>query len=143
VKVWNVDDTTDLPMAEWLSGFGIITAIDEGIKQKTLGTPVFSLLTSAGISAYAGGDQIQYDKDNNARWETVSATSAGTSVEEVYVDGEYERTAAANAAYRCIGDVLCPERYHGAKVHTTKGFTIGTDGDLNVDGQQLFWMVIR
>jgi hypothetical protein len=145
VKVWNVDDTTNLPMAEWLKGFSIITAVDEGIRQVTLATPVFSLLTSAGVSAYSGGDVIQYDKNTSARWELTTGTAfpGGNSAEEVYVDGAYERTATTDAAYKCIGDTLCPEKYHGQKCTTPKGFTIGTDGELNVDTQQIFWMVMR
>jgi len=145
VKVWNVDSTTLLPMIEWLSGFGIITTVDEGIKQLTLATPVFSLITSAGISAYAGGDTIKFDKTTSNRWELITGTAfpAGNSAEEVYVDGEYERTASTDVAYRCIGDVLCPEKYHGATVKTPKGFTIGALADLNVDGDQLLWMARR
>ena len=146
VKVWNVDDTTDLPMVEWLRAFGVIAALNEGILQKTLGTPVFSLLASTGtrgVKAYTGGDVIMYDKTTSARWEVEAAFPGGASVEEVYVDGEYERTATGDAAYRCIGDVLCPEKYHGAKVKTPKGFSIMINTDLNADGQQLFWLVER
>jgi hypothetical protein len=146
VKVWNVDDTTNLPMVEWLSAWGIITAVAEGIKQMTLAVPVYTLLTVAGnrgIRAYDGGDVIKYDKNTSGRWEVVTAFPGGASVEEVYVDGAYERTATTDDAYKCIGDTICPDPFHGEEVITPPGFTIAIVADLNVDGDQLFWQAIR
>lgn len=141
VKVWNVGAATDLPVAEWLGGLSAITALDEGILTKTLTDIDRSLLTTAGISAYSGGDEIVYDGASSNRWED----SAGNSVEEVYVDGHYERSAASDATYRCVGNALvgASTPRNGAKVKTPPGFTIGTNADLNVDGEQLMWMAIR
>lgn len=148
VKVWNMEDAgTLLPILEWTKQQSFVSAVDEGIKYIGISDTDFdrTVLSANGIAAYNGGDEIRYDKDTSARWELTTGTAfpGGNSAEEVYVDGEYEKTAAGNAAYRCIGDVLCPEKYHGARVKTTKGFTIGADTDMNADGEQLCWMVIR
>lgn len=145
VKVWNKEDAgTLLPIAEWCRDFALTSAQDEGILHKGISDTDFDreVLTTAGISAYAGGDEIQYDA-TSGNWEVTTNFPAGASVEELYVDGLYEREATTDPAYRCIGDRICPELRHGAKVKTPQGFTIGTNANLNADGEQLTWMVIR
>lgn len=148
VKVWNMEDAgTLLPTLEWTKQQSFVAAVDEGIKNTGISGMDFNrvVMTANGISAYNGGDQIRYDLDSSGRWELTTGTAfpGGNSAEEVYVDGQYEKVAATDAAYQCIGDVICPELYHGAIVTTTKGFTIGADADVNVDGEQLAWMVMR
>lgn len=155
VKVWNLEDAgSKLPIAEWVRTMKRVSALDEGYKQIGLDDTDFdrTVLTANGISEYAGGDEIIYDA-TQTRWES----SAGTSVEEVYVDGAYELLHASNPAYRCIGDTLVGKPAYGAdnalrtgqapangtKVRTPAGFTIGTDSDLNADGERLCWIAIR
>ena len=143
VKVWNAEDAGALlPVAEWLRDMDIITALDEGIVHTGLDDTDFdrTVMAANGISAYDGGDEIQFDKDNDNRWEVVTAFPAGASVEEVYVDGSYRRTATTDSAYRCYGDAVCPNPVHGIKVKTSPGFVIGTNANLNADGEQLLWM---
>ena len=146
VKVLNTEDGGSLYGAlEWFKNQAVITAMDEGLL--ILGTTDAdrSVIATGGISAYNGGDKIKYDANTSGRWELTTGTAfpGGNSAEEVYVDGAYERTASGDAAYKCIGDVLCPELYHGQECTTPKGFTIGTDANMNVDGEQLVWMAIR
>ena len=139
VKVWNLEDTTDLPEVEWHKSMAPVSSAAYGILKKTVAGVVMSDLAAGGISHYAGGDVLTYDADDG-RWETSAAADAS----EAYVDGYYNRDAATDAAYRCFGEAV-----HGAtpldgmKVTTTEGFTIGTDADLNVNGQQIVWMAYR
>lgn len=140
VRLWNMTQA-DFAIAEWTPQMGLVTAMDEGMYELLTGAT--TLMTGNGIKAYTGGDVIMYDKTTSGRWEVEAAFPGGASVEEVYVDGEYERTATGDADYKCIGDVLCPEKYHGAKVKTPKGFTIGTESNINIDSERLSWMVIR
>lgn len=142
VRVINVEDAGGhIIEMEW---FGVMqslaSAVDEGFK---IDNGTKSLLAGTGITAYNGGDEIQYDKTSSARWETVASFPGGSSVEEVYVDGTYWRDAGTDAAYKCFGDRACPEKYHGAKVVTTPGFSIAADADLNADGEQLIWMAVE
>jgi len=142
VKVWNMEDAGSLaPQMEWTRQMALITAMAQGENLKGMSDTDMdrALLTTTGIAAYAGGDVIIYDKNTSVAWEN----SAGTSKEEVYVDGHYERKATTDAAYKCIGNVLCPDPAHGAKVTTPPGFTIGADTDVNVDGEQIAWMAFR
>ena len=92
--------------------------------------------SEGGIDPYAGGDKLVYDKTGNVRWET----TAGADASEAYVDGTYQRTAAGDDAYRCYGEYINPNPVHGAEVWTQEGFTIGTDADINVDGERLIWI---
>jgi len=145
VKVWNMEDAGNLePAIEWHRQMALITQMDEGIK--LLGITEASMdrtvMASAGISAYAGGDEIVYDDDGGNGW--VDNLTDLTAKAEVYVDGHYQRTATTDAAYKCIGDSLVGDNpRHGAKVKTPPGFVIGADGDINADGEQLCWMAIR
>lgn len=142
VKVWNVEDAgSRLPIVEWQRQMALVSALDNGIKTVGLSDTDIdrTVLTADGISVYNGGDVIIYDKNTSAAWED----AAGTSKEEVYVDGHYEMALSTDPAFRCVGDVLCPDPQHGSKVHTPPGFTIGADADLNADGERLFWMAIR
>jgi hypothetical protein len=121
----------------------ILTSLDTGILLEGGDDADRQVLTANGITPYDGGDQIFYDGTTNNRWE--SAVSGGTSVEEVYVNGHYQRTATGDAAYECVGDDLVGTATprDGVSVFTPVGFTIGTNGDLNVDGEQLLWMAVR
>ena len=135
VKVWNVQGSIE--SLEWFKAMAPFTGTcDEGVLSKA---STDSFLTSDGISAYAGGDEITYDGTTDNRWED----SAGNSAEEVYVDGHFKLTADAAPLYRCFGTRVVPNLIDGAKVKTTEGFTIGAQGDLNVNGEQLCWMAIR
>lgn len=136
VKIWNHDDGGSLyAEVEWTREMSLVTAMDEGIMHEGGDDSDRQMITTGGISTYDGGDEITYDT-TSAAWEN----SSGTSKEEVYVNGYYQRAASTSAAYQCIGDVLCPEKTDGAKVKTPAGFKIGTNGDLNVDGEQLSWI---
>jgi hypothetical protein len=148
VKVWNVEDAGTLhPQLEWLRDMSVITAFAQGVKLMGLSDTDMDrvLLTTTGIAAYNGGDEIVYDGVTSKRWEAVSATFAGASKEEVYVNGHYRRTAVGDAAYECVGYAIAgtTSPRHGTKVKTTEGFTIGADTDINADGEQLLWMAIR
>ena len=142
VKVINLEDSgSKWPSAEyWDVVRANVSAFDEGVKEYDDGSQMRrAALASAGISPYDGGDEIFYDGETDGRWED----SAGTIKEEVYVDGKY----CGTGAYKCIGDTLLGHEPtagdHGAKVTTPPGFTIGTDSDLNQDGEQLVWMAIQ
>jgi hypothetical protein len=136
VKVWNMEHANEKSL-EWFKAFVLMSAMDEGI---SLDNSVIAPVTANGIAPYAGGDVIAYDKTTHARWELLAV--GGATAEETYVDGSYVRTAGGDAAYRCIGDKIEPNKNHGSQVKTTPGFIIGTNG-INVDGEQLCWMAIR
>jgi len=145
VKVWNLEDAGNKwPSVEWINpDFIAITAADEGIKEYDDGTQMRrALLAANGISPYAGGDEMIYDGATSNRWED----AAGNSVEEVYVDGWYERDAAADTAYKCVGTKVLGRppvaSDNGVKFKAPAGFKIGVDADLNADGEQLVWMCI-
>jgi len=133
------DAGTLYPAVEWFDQQRLITVVDEGIMHEGADDSDRQFLTANGISRYNGGDEITYDGVTNNRWEN----AAGTDVEETYVDGYYQRTATTSAAYQCIGDALCPELRDGSKVRTPMGFTIGTNTDLNANGEQLVWIAIE
>lgn len=147
VIVYNVEDGgTLLPVCTWNDEMAIITAQDEGFNTTGLSDTDMdrTVLTTGGISKYVGGDIIQYDKNTSSAWEYPTGhTSAGTSVEEVFVDGHYKRAASTDAAYKCIGDAIEPSPVHGCQVRTVPGFTIGTNANLNADGEQLIWEAWR
>jgi len=133
VKVRNLEDAgSHLISAEWTPGMAEVSALDEGIKADNGAEAV---LAANGISAYAGGDEIVYDKNTSVRWED----SSGNSVEEVYVDGR-NKEEDTGLAYRCYGDAERPNPHHGEKVKAAPGFTIGTDADLNANGEKLEWL---
>jgi hypothetical protein len=136
VKVWNTEHANEKSI-EWFKQFALHAAMDEGIK---LDNSVIAPITDNGIKAYNGGDIIVFDKTTHNPWEV--AAVGGASAEEINIDGSYVRTAGGDAAYRCIGDKIEPNKNHGSQVKTTPGFTIGTDG-INIDGEQLCWMAIR
>jgi hypothetical protein len=138
VKIWNLEDTTDLPELEWHSSMQAVASAAFGVLKKTVAGVVMSDLAAGGISSYAGGDVIVYDADDS-RWETL----AGADASEVYLDGTYNRDASGDAAYQCYGDFVCPDPRDGARVTTVPGFTLGTDADMNVNGQQLVFMAVR
>lgn len=136
VEVYNCEGTQERLV--WIKEMAVITSIEEGWSTQS-NTDAFVADTGGGIDAYTGGDEIVYDGTTNNRWED----SAGTSKEEVYVNGHYKRTAAGDAAYQCIGDALEPNKNDGSKVKTPAGFTIGTLANLNVNGEQLVWVAYR
>lgn len=138
VEIFNLEDTTDLPHVVWHQSMAVVASAKFGVLDKTIAGVVKSDLAAGGISHYAGGDVMVYDAADS-RWEN----AAGASVEEVYVDGYYNRSAAADAAYRCYGDRVCPDPRDGMTVTTVPGFTLGTDADMNVDGQQLVFVAYR
>lgn len=141
VKVLNAEDAGSLmPEVEWWKDMDVISALDEGIMHEGGDDSDRQLISSAGISAYAGGDEIVFDSASGY-W--VNNLTALTSKEEVYVDGHYRRTATTDAAYRCYGDAVDPNPKHGMKVKTPPGFTIGTNADLNANGEQLMWIARR
>jgi hypothetical protein len=140
VKVWNGEGSVEF--IEWVRGMGVVTGIEEGVSSQA-STDAFVADGGGGIDEYAGGDQIIYDDVTNNRWESITnGVPSGTSKEEVYVDGLYKRDAAGDAAYKCYGDRADPNKNHYSIVKTPKGFTIGTLANLNVNGEQLLWMVI-
>jgi len=155
VEIWNVEDAGSLlPKVEWINMFKMVTTLDEGVLETGLSDTDYdrTVLTTGGISEYAGGDELTYEAANS-RWNN----AAGASVEEVYVDGAYELLHASNPAYRCIGDSIAGKPaydnanallggvnpYDGAKVKSIEGFTIGTNANLNADGERLIWIAHR
>ena len=158
VEVWNVADAGSLlPKAEWIRNMKRVSALDEGVLVTGLDDTDYdrTVLTANGISEYAGGDAFYYDRASN-RWED-AAGGSGNSVEEVYVDGSYDQTNSSNPAYRCIGDAIAGKPGYNSsnvllgggeppqdtKVESTAGFTIGTNANLNADGEALIWCVWR
>ncbi len=147
VKVWNVD-SANFEVLEWTKEMGLVASYaDEGRLTKTTSganaTTKLAVASSAqqGIREYAGGDELKYDGVTNTRWE-YGASSADAS--EVFVDGTYMRTAAAGAAYKCYGAAVIPGTPRdGMKVKTPKGFTIGANGDINANGEQIMWEACR
>jgi len=147
VVVRNVEDAgTKLPIIEWNDEMVNISAQDEGVKTVGISDTDIdrTVMASSGISKYTGGDKIYFDKNTSNCWEYApDHASAGTSVEEVYVDGRYKRASSSAAAYKCIGDAIEPNPVHGCIVMTPAGFTIGADSDINQDGEQLIWEAWR
>lgn len=145
VKLWNLEDAgSKWPSCEWINpDFIAITAADEGVLDADDGTQVRrTLLASAGISPYNGGDEMIYDGVTSNRWED----AAGTSVEETYVDGWYERDAVGDTAYKCVGTRLLGRTPtpadNGSRFKAPAGFKIGTNADLNADTEQLVWLAM-
>lgn len=139
VEVRNIEDAGSLaPVMTWQEGMELVAATDEGLLLKGLSdTDMDRVATAAnGISLYSGGDSIHWDSVS-ARWED----AAGNDVSEKYVDG-YFKKVSGGASYKCYGDVVDPHR-SGAYLKTAPGFTIGTDADLNADGEQLIWIAFR
>lgn len=143
VKVYNMEDAGNLlPVLEWFKAMAIITAMDEGVKDKGVSDTDYdrTILSADGIAAYDGGDVLTYDGATDNRWED----SAAANAEEAYVDGHYKRTASGDAAYKCIGDSMVGDNpIDQEKITTPSGFTIGADTDVNVNGEQLCWIAIR
>jgi hypothetical protein len=149
VVVWNMeDDGNKEPKIEWVKEMLYADGqMYEGIKDLGISDNAdFSRTVLAsgdhGITVYNGGDWIIYDGVTNNRWET----PAGADAEEIYVDGLYKRTSDSDSAYRCYGDRVFPNpgsRQDGLKCKTAAGFSIGTDSDMNVNGQQICWVVFR
>ncbi len=144
VKVINLEDAGSLfASIEWWNGMKAVTAFVEGIKELT-GTTYrqISGLTTTGIREFAGGTKLTYLSATHPHWCVVGAT---TDVSEAYVDGHFQRDAAADTAFKSIGDSLLGKTPtaadYGTIVTATEGFTIDSaDGDLNVDGEQLMWV---
>jgi len=142
VELWNMEDAGNRePKIEWVKEMAVIAQMDEGIKIHGISDTDFdrTVMPANGISAYAGGDEIIYDGVTSIRWED----AAGDSMEEVYVDGHYKRTDVGDAAYRCYGDRVDPNKTHGVKVKTAPGFTLGADSDLNADDEQICFIAYR
>jgi hypothetical protein len=137
----NEDAGSKYPVIEWTKEMGCIAAVDEGVMETGTTDSDREVVATAGISAYAGGTKLVYDGVTNNRWEY----PVGTSAEEVYVDGYYtmtpaEFTAGVKQKYQCYGDArLGSNPPNGAFVITPPGFTIGTNADLNQNGEQLTW----
>jgi hypothetical protein len=141
VKVWNCEAASDYPELEWVSGMEILSSVDNGILYEGANDADRQMLTTGGIAPYDGGLELTYDGVTDNRWEV----AAGTSAEEVYVNGHYQRTSTSDAAYECIGDAQIGSSTprDGQTCTTPPGFTIGANTDLNVNGEQLLWMVYR
>lgn len=142
VIVKNFEDAGGLyPYLEWDAMDALVAAIAEGIKTMGLSDLDFDRVPLAdaagGIDPYDGGDELTYDGVTNNRWED----STGADASEAFVDGNYERAATTDAAYKCIGTSIfgAATPPNGAKVKTPAGFTIGLDADINVNGEQLTW----
>ncbi|HUV77075.1 MAG TPA: hypothetical protein VMW06_03350 [Desulfobacterales bacterium] len=141
VKVINAEDAGTLtPEVEWTKGMKVISAIDEGIMLEGADDADRQLLDTGGISEYPGGDEIVFDSASGG-W--VDNLTDLTAKDEVYVNGHYERAVSTDPAYQCYGDSVDANPRHGMKVKTPPGFTIGTNADLNVNGEQLLWIATR
>jgi len=141
VKVMNAEDAGSLMAeVEWIKGMKAIAALDEGVMLEGGDDADRQLLATGGISEYDGGDEIVYD---SASGDWVDNLTDLNSKEEVYVNGHYERDDGSDAAYQCYGDSVDSNPKHGMKVKTPPGFTIGTNSDLNVNGEQLIWIAER
>jgi hypothetical protein len=141
VRVINAEDAGSLMAdVEWWKGMKVISALDEGILLEGGDDCDRQLLATGGISEYAGGDEIVFDSAGG-NW--VDNLTDLNSKEEVYVNGHYERDATTDPAYQCYGDAVDPNPKHGMKVKTPPGFKIGTNADLNVNGEQLLWIATR
>jgi hypothetical protein len=139
VEVRNLEDAgAKAPVLIFQEGMELVAAMDEGMKLTGLDDTDMdrTALAAAGISMYDGGDEIHWDA-TSARWEDRD----GNDVSEKFVDA-YFKKAAAGAAYKCIGDTLDPVR-SGGYFKTPVGFIIGTDADINADGEQLIWIAYR
>ena len=142
VRVYNVEDSDNLePVLDWNREIDNITLMTDGIKTTALTDVDRAVLTTLGIDEYDGGTEITYDGVTNNRWEDAD----GNSVEEVYVNGHYQRSSDSSDAYQCIGDAIMGSSTprDGAKVKTPCGFSIGADTAINVDGERLVWEVWR
>ncbi len=146
VKLFNLEDAgTKYPTIEWINPSMIaITAADEGMKDMDDTGVQRALLASAGVSPFTGGTKLTYLSATHPHWCVVGAT---TDVSEAYVDGHYHRVAVGDTAFKSIGDSLLGKTPtaadYGAIVTATPGFTIGTDADMNQDGEQILWMVVQ
>ncbi|MEM5787630.1 MAG: hypothetical protein AAGU11_09945, partial [Syntrophobacteraceae bacterium] len=139
IVVKNVEDAgAKDPVLEFNEGMELVAAMDEGFLTKGPDDTDMdrTKIAANGLSMYAGGDRIHWDSVS-ARWEDAD----GNDVSEKFVDGAFKKTATS-AAYRCIGDVIDPGR-SGAYVRTPPGFIIGTDADINANGEQLIWEAYR
>lgn len=139
VELRNMDNAAQ-QIVTWQEGMELVTASAEGVLETGISDTDFDrtvLAAGYGISSYAGGDKIKWDSVS-ARWEN----SAGTSKEEVYVDGHYQKAASGSAAYKNYGDVVDPGRT-GVYITTAAGFMIDGDCVANNDGEQLIWMAYR
>ena len=145
VKIWNIEDAGSAHIeVEWVREMVQQSAIDEGISLANTTDADRALLTSNGIAPYAGGDEIFYDLAA-ARWED-ELGGGGSDVTEVYVDGHHRRFESGADAFKDFGDVAVGEStniFDDTKIITAEGFTIGTNSDLNADGEQLVWMAMK
>jgi len=141
VKILNAEDAgTLMAEVEWIKGMKVISAIDEGILLEGGDDADRQLLATGGISEYEGGDEIVFDSASGGWVDNLTDLNAK---DEVYVNGHYERDEATDDAYQCYGDSVDPNPVHGMKLKTPPGFTIGTNADLNVNGEQLLWIATR
>ncbi len=129
VQVFNIDDAGTLRAEmEWVKGMENVAAIAGGIK--TVDTPARTEHTAAqGISEYAGEDDLIYDGDTSEAWEDAAGSSVEASI--VDVDGA------------CYGYQIVPTPSHGQRIKSGKGFTIGTDADLNVSAETMIFIAYR
>lgn len=138
VELLNVSDATDRAHMIWHKSMLAVSAVDEGVEDKTSAALVRAAVTSAGISPYAGGDSVVYSAANE-RWET----PAGADATEVYLDGFYNRSDSGDDASRPYGFTVVPDPSGGEKIKTTPGFTVGTNADVNTDGEQIVFKAYR
>ncbi|KKN75074.1 hypothetical protein LCGC14_0384480 [marine sediment metagenome] len=144
VKVWNMDDDTNVQYWEWHSQMQYVTAMAEGLKSDK---DVFTAITADGITEYGGGEQLIYDGVTNNRWEYDHDGDGvlDADAEEVFVNGHYLKVASGDAAYQSIGDsqIGASTPRNGEKIKSTAGFTIGALANWNVNGEQLAWIAYR
>jgi ABC-type antimicrobial peptide transport system permease subunit len=138
VEITNISDATDRSRLIWNKSMRGVSGVAFGVLDKTAAGVVRSGLSSAGISPYAGGDVVIYSKANS-RWQN----AAGSDVSEVYVAGDYNVDDTSDAGYKTYGDSVIPNPADGAKLKTTKGFTLGTNADMNTDGERLVFIAYR
>ncbi len=145
VKIWNIEDAAGVHLeVEWIREMVQQSDKDEGISLGNTTDADRTLLTANGIAAYAGGDEIFYDL-SQTRWEDAKG-GGGNDVTEVYVDGHHRRFEAGSDAFKDFGDVAVGEStaiFDDTPITTSEGFTIGTNSDLNVNGEQLAWIAMK
>jgi hypothetical protein len=141
VHLFNIEDAGSLaPELYWVREMAQVGTFAQGVKITGTTDADRALLTTTGIAAYAGGDEIFWDEDNSF-WEN----AAGTDKTEVYVNGAHRRFTSGDAAFQDYGfeAASTTKPIDGDSFIMPEGFTIGADADLNVNGEQLVWVAMK